>query len=120
FKSMQHAGLDESDPRVKAALDWIPQHYTLESNPGIGDAGLYYYYHLFAKALDASELDRLVDGDGNAHDWRGELVAHLATLQMADGSWTNAKSKWMEGDPNLATAFSLLALSYCDRPQEQR
>lgn len=113
LKSMLYAGLKPDDPRVSAALKWIKQHYTLESNPGLGDAGLYYYYHLFAKALHTAGLQDVVDATGTAHDWREELVAHLAELQGADGAWTNSNSRWMESDPNLATVFSLLALSYC-------
>ncbi len=113
FKSMLYAGLDANDPRVKAARDWIEKNYTVKENPGLGDAGLFYYYHLFAKALDAAGIDTLKDAQGVEHNWRAELVDHLATLQAPDGSWTNANSRWMESDSNLATTFSLLALSYC-------
>lgn len=116
LKSMLYAGLEPDDPRVEAALTWIKKHYTLDSNPGLGDAGLYYYYHLFAKALDVAELDGFTDAAGVEHDWRAELVEHLGKLQAADGSWTNSNSRWMEADPNLATVFSLMALSHC---QEQ-
>ncbi len=115
FKSMLYAGLDEKDPRVKAAMDWIKKNYSVKENPGLGNAGLYYYYHLFAKALDAAEVDVLVDEKGVEHDWRIELVDHLGSLQGADGSWTNSNARWMEGDPNLATTFCLLALSHCKK-----
>jgi len=113
FKSMLYAGLAAEDDRVSAARKWIEQHYTVKENPGLGDAGLYYYYHLFAKALTAAKIDSLTDSSGVSHDWRSELVEHLASLQAEDGSWTNANSRWMESDPNLATTFALLALSYC-------
>ena len=53
LKSMIYAGLTPDDPRVKAALDWLKTNYTLDSNPGLGEAGLYYYYDTFARALDA-------------------------------------------------------------------
>lgn len=79
----------------------------------VGDAGLYYYYHLFAKALDSAEFSKITDAAGQQHDWRAELIEHVGRLQADDGSWTNANNKWMEGDPNLATVFSLLALSHC-------
>ena len=45
-----------------------------------------------------------------------ELVDELAARQQPNGSWTNPKSRWLEGDPNLVTAYVLLALSYC-RPK---
>jgi len=115
FKSMLHAGLKEDDPRVAAALTWIRDHYTVTENPGLGDAGLYYYYHLFAKSLSTAGIDTLKGEDGVEHNWREELVAHLAKLQGKDGAWTNSNERWMESDPNLATTFSLLALSYCQQ-----
>ena len=50
LKSFLYAGIDKEDLRVKAALDWISRHYDLTSNPGVGQQGLFYYYHVFAKA----------------------------------------------------------------------
>ena len=113
LKSMIFAGLTQDDPRVKAAVDWIRKHYALDSNPGMGDAGLYYYYHTFAKALDTLGADEIEDAQGRKHDWRRELAEELARRQDANGSWVNGNPRWMEGDPNLATAFALLALSHC-------
>src|SRR3569623_2787748 len=43
LKSMIFAGVGPDDPRVKAAIAWLKKHYDLDSNPGMGDAGLYYY-----------------------------------------------------------------------------
>lgn len=119
LKSMLYAGVDADDPRVTAALAWIRRHYDLDSNPGMGDAGLYYYYHVFAKALGAVGESTLTDDAGQQHDWRAELLAALAERQRPDGSWSNSNERWMEGDPNLATGFALLALSYC-RPDATR
>ena len=118
LKSMIYAGLSADDPRVKAAVKWIKMHYDLKSNPGMGDQGLYYYYHTFAKTLDAMKQDVFVDQRGVQHDWRAELRAELARRQLPDGSWVNEADRWMEGDPNLVTAYALLALSYC-KPQPQ-
>lgn len=113
LKSMIYAGLGKDDPRVKAAVQWIRQHYHLESNPGMGDAGLYYYYHTFARALDAWGVDEIEDAKGVKHDWRRELTEELARRQQDNGSWVNKNRQWMESDPNLATGFALLSLSYC-------
>lgn len=112
YKSLIYAGLTESDPRVKAAREWIEKHYTVADNPGQGDAGLYYYYHAFAAALAAAKLDAVESG-GESHDWRSDLVAELAERQNDDGSWTNSNKRWMENDPNLSTAFALIALANC-------
>ncbi len=113
LKSMIFAGVGPDDPRVKAAVSWLQKHYDLDSNPGMGEQGLYYYYQTFAKALDAFGHDTFEDADGKKHDWRQELIAELAGRQQADGSWVNSNPGWREGDPNLVTGYALLALAYC-------
>jgi squalene-hopene/tetraprenyl-beta-curcumene cyclase len=113
FKSMIYAGVKKDDPRVKAAYVWIQKHYTLDENPGMGPQGLYYYYHTFAKALDAMGDDTFVDAEGKSHDWRAELAEKYIATQKPDGSWMNDNKRWMENDSNLVTAYGLLCLSYC-------
>jgi squalene-hopene/tetraprenyl-beta-curcumene cyclase len=117
LKSMLYAGVAPDDPRVVAAKGWVQKHYTLEENPGIGPAGLYYYYHTFAKALAAVGDDQFVDATGTERHWRRDLVDALAQRQQDNGAWVNESTKWLEGDPNLVTAYALLALSYV--PQEE-
>ena len=41
-------------------------------------------------------------------------IAHLFERQKENGSWLNPAERWYEGDPNLVTAYALLALDYCD------
>ena len=113
LKSMIYAGVKADDPRIKAALKWIRANYGLESNPGLGSAGLFYYYHTFAKALHALGDDKIADANGKQHAWRVELIHELARRQQSDGSWINENHRWLEGDPNLVTGYALLALSYC-------
>ena len=112
LKSMIFAGLDKDDPRVKAALEWLAKHYTFDENPGMGDSGLYYYYHTMAKALDVLGDETFTDAKGKAHAWREELADAVITRQQPDGSWVNANARWMENDPNLVTAYALMALAY--------
>jgi len=119
LKSMIYAGVGPEDPRVKAASDWIRRHYTVASNPGLDQQGLYYYLHTFAKALDALGVDAVEDQNGLKHDWRRDLAGQLLATQKANGSWVNEAPRWNEGDPNLVTAYALLALSYCDSPKEK-
>ena len=95
-------------------MKWIRGHYTLDQNPGIGKAGLYYYYHTFAKALSAWGEDRFADAAGAEHDWRKDLFEALKKRQRPDGSWINEGDRaFGESNPELATAFALLSLSYC-------
>jgi squalene-hopene/tetraprenyl-beta-curcumene cyclase len=113
LKSMIYAGVGPEDPRVKAAVKWIQMNYDVRSNPGMGEAGLYYYLHMFAKALDAVGQAQIVDDKGVKHDWKAELRTELAKAQRDDGAWVNKTARWMEGDANLVTAYALLALAYC-------
>ncbi len=114
LKSMLYAGVDRDDPRVKAAVDWIRRNYDLKSNPGMGASGLYYYYHVFAKALAKMGEDKFVDGNGIEHDWQAELLTELKSRQNKDGSWTNGDSdRWLENDSNLVTGYVLMTLAWC-------
>ena len=113
LKSLIYAGLDRDDVRVQAATEWIRRHYTLQNNPRMGQQGLFYYFHTFAKTMAALDEHPFVTEDGERHDWKAELIQRLGQLQRANGSWINPADRWYEGDPNLVTAYSLLALSYC-------
>ena len=121
LKSMIYAGLSKDDPRVKAAVDWITKHWTLDENPAMRQAGdefarqgLYYYFYTFAHALDAYDEPVITDANGTAHDWRVELIDKLAALQKPDGSWVGEK-RWMEDNPVLTTAYVVLALQEAQR-----
>ncbi len=113
LKSMIFAGSTKEDPRVKAAQKWITDHYSVEVNPGMGSAGLYYYYHTFASGLNAAGIKTLKDAEGTEHDWKADLIAELSKRQNKDGSWSNDNPRWFENDKNLATSFALMALGYC-------
>lgn len=112
LKSFLYAGVDRKDPRVEAAVKWIGKHYTLDENPGMKQSGLFYYYHTFAKAMDALGEDVFTDADGKKHPWRKELFDKLKGMQAKDGSWVNKDGNFMESDPDLCTAFAVLSLSY--------
>ncbi len=114
FKSMLYAKVDRQDPRVQAAWQWIGKHYTLDQNPNMPDAqskqGLFYFYHVFSKALRAFGEEQVTDAKGARHDWRLDLINKLAELQAKDGSWVNAADRWQEDNPYLVTAYSILSL----------
>ncbi|GAB5402388.1 MAG: terpene cyclase/mutase family protein [Aureliella sp.] len=113
LKSMIYAGVSKDDRRVTAAIEFLRKNYDLESNPGVGQQGLYYYYHTMAKAFDAVGQPHFVDAAGEKHDWKTEIRNQLAKAQRDNGSWVNDTTRWMEGDPNLVCGYALLALSYC-------
>lgn len=118
------AGLPGDDPRVQAVVRWIQDHWTLEVNPGFdtlrdpraGYQGLFYYYLTLAEALRVAGIETIESADGGRHDWRAELVARIAALQRADGSWVNeVAERWWEGNPVLCTAYALNALQEARR-----
>ncbi|MCB1723971.1 MAG: terpene cyclase/mutase family protein [Gammaproteobacteria bacterium] len=112
--SLLFAGVDKNDPRVQAAHEWIKSNYSVDNNPGAKDnQGLFYYYNVFAKAMAAYGEPEITDSQGVAHNWRNDLGAKLIGMQDADGSWVNSQSsRWWEGDKNLCTAWSLIALNH--------
>jgi len=119
YGSMTYAGLlaliyaevDAQDVRVQSAKDWASQHWTLNENPGMGPEGLYYFFNVLAKSLKATGEETLTNPDGAPIAWREELARKLIGLQNPDGFWVNENNRWWEGDPNLVTAYTLLALS---------
>ena len=114
------AGLDNDDPRVAAAVEWLADNWALDHNPGMSGedrvSGIYYMYATMGKALSVAGIDALeVPGQGSL-DWRAELSRHLMSVQNEDGSWANLEStRWQEGDPILATSYALSALASCAR-----
>ena len=111
LKSFVYAGLSKDDPRVKAAMTWIAKNYKLDENPGMGKAGLFYYYQVFAKALKAAEIDNLPVEKGPPRDWRTDIVKQIVSTQQSDGSWVNSDKRWQENDARLVTGFALSALA---------
>ncbi len=108
--SLIYADLKSADPRVKSAVEWASQHYSLDENPGQGTQGLYYYYHTMAKALTAANVQALEIKAGKSVPWRLELANKILSLQRPDGSWVSENGRWMEKDPNLVTTYCLLTL----------
>jgi len=118
LKSLIYANVSKDDPRVQAAWNWVKKNYTLDENYGMGTRdkkgsqlqGLYYFYHIFAKAMQALGEKKIVTQDGVEHDWRIELIEKIVTLQKPDGSWVNSEAKWLEDIPILVSAYTLEAM----------
>jgi squalene-hopene/tetraprenyl-beta-curcumene cyclase len=108
--SLIYADVKKDDERVKAAVEWLSKHYSLDQNPGQGEQGLYYYYFVMAKGLTAAGINEL-EVAGKKVNWREELTNKLLSLQKPDGSWASANGRWMEKDPVLVTAYVLTALN---------
>ena len=107
--SFIYAEIPREDPRIKAAQAWLSEHFTLSENPGLGKQGLFYYYHLMAKALVASGVKTLETG-GKTHHWARELGIELINRQESGGFWVNDTGRWMEKNQVLVTSYCLLTL----------
>lgn len=116
FKSLLYAGLSPDDVRVRAAFDWVRHHWTFDENPGLGQQGLYYYYHTMARTLRVAQQHQIQDVDGKKHNWREELIDALVVRQRDDGHWQNQADRWQEGEPDLATIYALLSLEEVLKP----
>jgi squalene-hopene/tetraprenyl-beta-curcumene cyclase len=108
--SYSWANLKKSDDRVKAVSKWIADNYTVDENPGMGQKTVYYYYMVFAKALQALDEPVIVDARGRRHNWREELGRKLLALQHADGYWVNSVPDEMQDNKVLVTSFTMSAI----------
>lgn len=114
--SFIYADMDRDDPRLVAVMEWLSKNFTLEENPGMDAQGLYYYYHTMAKALATAGVNRLVTPDGTEINWKQDLALKVMSTQRPDGAWINEGSnRWLEDDPALVTAYSLLTLQHIYR-----
>ncbi|MDP6630951.1 MAG: terpene cyclase/mutase family protein [Kiritimatiellia bacterium] len=110
-----YADVSRDDPRVRSAFDWSAKHWTLKENPGMGGQGLYFFFNVLTRSLDAYGQDLVPTEGGKMIDWRIQIARRLVAAQKVDpdtggGYWINDTGRFWESDPVLATAYSLLAL----------
>ncbi len=112
--SLLYAEVSRDDPRVLSAFHWSARHWSLNENPGMGSEGLFFFYNIIAKSLNAYGADLLPQRDGSFIAWREELAKRLVSLQKVEatglGYWRNDTGRFWENDPVLSTAYALIAL----------
>ena len=112
--ALMYADVSRDDVRVKSAMDWASNHWTLDENPGMGDQGQFFFYNIISKCMNALNQETVGTKSGAVIKWREELAKKLISLQRTDpdgtGYWDNRNNRFWEADPVLVTAYSLLAL----------
>jgi squalene-hopene/tetraprenyl-beta-curcumene cyclase len=116
IKTYLYAGLKKDSPEVKAAVDWVRKNYSVELHPGFPfDAsqrqhlrGLYHYYLVMSRAMDAYGENPFETFDGKKHDWAREIAEQLVKSVKEDKMWKNDNPAWFEGDPLLVTSYVLV------------
>lgn len=118
--ALVYAGVDRDDPRVRSAFDWACRHWSLDANPGMGPEGLFFFFNVLTRSLDAYGADHIPRPDQAPVNWRREVAARLINTQAIDpatghGFWRNDTGRYWESDPVLVTAYSVLALQHLIR-----
>ncbi|MBZ5560325.1 MAG: terpene cyclase/mutase family protein [Acidobacteriia bacterium] len=104
------ANVKKDDRRVQVVLKWVRNNYTVDENPGLGQKTVYYYYMVFAKALQAIGEPVIVDAKGVSHNWREDLGRKLLSLQHPEGYWVNTVPDEMQDNKVLVTTFTMMAI----------
>lgn len=107
--SMLHCKLTKSDPKVRSALDYVTKYWTLEENPNMGAQGLYFYYNVLTRALNATGLDT-IPTQPKPTAWKEEMAKKIIAIQRENGSWFNDNNRFWEADPVLATSYAVITL----------
>jgi squalene-hopene/tetraprenyl-beta-curcumene cyclase len=118
IKTYLYAGLRRDSPEVRTAVEWVRRNYSVDAHPGFPydpdtrthQRGLYYYYHVMARALDACGERPLTTPDGRPRDWPVELGEQLLKSMRVSKAWLNDNPAWYEGDAVLVTGYVLNVL----------
>jgi len=99
-------GVPKTDERVVAAMNWVKNYYTWDTNPGIGWWRPYYYYLSMSKALTMYG-EPIIDG----HNWYQDLYDKIVGMQIDAGSgqgyWSTSAEDY---GPVLTTVYAILSL----------
>lgn len=113
--ALMYADVSREDVRVQSAMDWASKHWSLDENPGMGNQGLFFFYNIIAKCMNAMNKETIPTASGEAIKWREELADKVISIQKIDpatghGYWINENNRFWESDQVLSTAYNLVAL----------
>jgi squalene-hopene/tetraprenyl-beta-curcumene cyclase len=111
--ALLYSDVSRDDPRVISALDWASNNWSLDENPNMGNQGLFFFYNILSKTLNAANVNVITTADKQQVTWRQQLAVKLVSAQKVEngkGYWLNDTGRYWENDKVLDTAYSLLAL----------
>jgi squalene-hopene/tetraprenyl-beta-curcumene cyclase len=108
-----YSDVSRDDPRVISALDWASKHWSLEENPNMGNQGLFFFYNILSKSLNAANVNVITTSDKKHVAWRQQVAEKVVSTQKVEngkGYWLNDTGRFWENDKVLDTAYALLTL----------
>ena len=80
----------------------------------MGKQGLYFFYHVLTRGLDAAGIESIAQSDGTRLNWKKSVARKILSLKKIDPDghvyWLNENGSYMESDPVLSTSYCILAL----------
>ncbi len=110
-----YSDVGRDDPRIISALDWAANHWSLEENPNMGNQGLFFFYNILSKSLNAANVNVITTSEKQHVAWRQQVAEKIVSIQKVEdgkGYWLNDTGRFWENDKVLDTAYALLTLYY--------
>ncbi|MGD9636862.1 MAG: DUF4159 domain-containing protein, partial [Pirellulales bacterium] len=98
-------GVQQNDPSLDRAFDWLVRHFSIARNPGVE---FWHSYYLYALERAGRMTARRFIG---AHDWYREGARMLVSSQDFSGAWPPDVEFQKVEDENVSTSFSLMFLA---------
>jgi len=108
-----YSDVSRDDPRIISALDWASKNWSLEENPNMGNQGLFFFYNILSKSLNAANVNVITTADKQHVAWRQQVAEKVVSTQKVEngkGYWLNDTGRFWENDKVLDTAYALLTL----------
>lgn len=107
---IQCCGKQESNQTIERALAWLGDSFSVHTNPGRGDAWLFYYLY-GVERVGRMTAQRFI----GEHDWYREGANMLVRQQdKLSGFWVGAGHG--ENNPHIGTSLALLFMAKGRRP----
>lgn len=119
LRALLRLGHPRDDPRVKAAVRWLLDRFTMKEVPGeyASDREVQresaYFYWSWSAAHALMLVGPVAETAPKTREWPRVISEALLEHQHADGSWQNAAKDVREDDPIVGTSLAASALEIC-------